>query len=119
MNLRLHYLIAIVAIATTACATKHYPIATPMSSAEASLMTCKSLEIELIRADQVERKINKTGEFSAKTALGFLGDFGIGNGMAKSEARDALADRRRTIHEAQLKQGCMNYSHRENQSMDR
>jgi len=107
MNIKLTLLIAIVAIAFTACATKRYPIATPMSSAEISLMTCENLELELLRADQVEKQINETGEFDAKTAIGFLGDFGIGNGMAKSEARSALAERRRTIHEAQVSKGCL------------
>jgi hypothetical protein len=107
MKGQLVLLIAIIIFSTTACATKRYPIATPMSSAEASMMTCKDLQLELLRADQVEKKINETGEFDSKTVIGFLGDFGIGNGMAKSEARNALADRRRTIHEAQLSKGCV------------
>jgi hypothetical protein len=45
MNIKLTLLIAIAAIAITACATKRYPIATPMSSAEVSLMTCENLEL--------------------------------------------------------------------------
>lgn len=55
----------------------------------------------------MEKQINETGEFDAKTAIGVLGDFGIGNGMAKSEARSALAERRRTIREAQVSKGCL------------
>lgn len=107
MNIKLTLLIATAAIAITACATKRYPIATPMSSAEASLMTCENLELELLRTEQVEQKINETGKFSGKTVLGFLGDFGIGNAMAKSEARTALSERRKTIREGQVSKGCI------------
>jgi len=35
----------------------------------------------------VQNEINATGQFDGRTVLGFLGDFGIGNGMAKSEAQ--------------------------------
>ena len=48
------FIAAATAIAITACATKRYPIATPMSLPEASLMTCRDIEIELVRAEQVE-----------------------------------------------------------------
>ena len=106
MNVKLITLVAIVALLFTACATKRYPIATPMSSSEASLMTCESLEIELIRTEQVEQQINQTGEFDSRTVLGFLGDFGIGNAMAKDEARTALSNRKVTIRDAQNNKGC-------------
>jgi hypothetical protein len=107
MNVKLTLLIAFAAIALNACATKRYPIATPISPAEASLMTCENFELELLRTDQVERQINETGEFDGKTILGFLGDFGIGNGMAKSEAQTAIEVRRNTIREAQVTKGCI------------
>ena len=92
--------------AVTGCATKRYPIATPMSNSEASLLNCDNLNLELIRADQIDQQIEETGNFDGKTVIGFLGDFGIGNGMAKDEARAALAERRRTIRDAQTAKGC-------------
>ena len=100
-------LIAMIIIGVSACATKRYPIAEPMSSAEAKLMTCHDLQLELIRTEEVEDKIDKTGEFNGKTVLGFLGDFGIGNGMAKDEAQKAVSARRSAIREAQVKKGCI------------
>ena len=90
----------------SACATKRYPIATPMSAREASLMTCKDLSLELVRAEEIENKINDTGEFDGKTVLGFLGDFGVGNAMAKSEAREALNKRKKAIQDEQIRKGC-------------
>ncbi len=107
MNIKVILLIAATTIAVSACATKRYPIATPMSPGEASLLSCENLALELVRTDQVEKQINETGQFDGKTILGVLGDFGIGNGMAKEEARSALAERRRTIREAQLSKGCI------------
>lgn len=106
-NMTIILLIIAIGMITSACATKRYPIATPMSSGEATVLNCENLNLELIRADQVEKQINETGEFDGKTVIGFLGDFGIGNGMAKEEARTALAERRRTIRDAQISKGCI------------
>jgi hypothetical protein len=70
-------------------------------------MNCKDLALELVRADQVEKQIEETGAMDARSVAGFLGDFGIGNSMAKSEARKALADRRASLRDAQLQKNCV------------
>lgn len=98
---------ALLALSVSACATKRYPIATPLAPAESALLTCKDLALELVRADQVEKQIDETGSMDARSVAGFLGDFGIGNSMAKSEARKALNDRRATLRDAQLQKGCV------------
>ncbi|MDT8420115.1 MAG: hypothetical protein RQ754_06755 [Desulfuromonadales bacterium] len=54
----------------------------------------------------MERKIIETGEFDGKSVLGCLGDFGIGNAMAKDEAQAAIFARRISIRDAQTKKGC-------------
>jgi len=90
------------------CATKHYPIETAVAPAEAQLMTCKDIALELVKCDQVEQQIDATGTTDVKSVMGFFGDFGIGNGMAKSDARAALATRRAGLHDAQLQHGCVN-----------
>ena len=89
------------------CATKRYTLAVPLSDAESELLDCNGLALEMIRADQVELQINETGKADFRTAIGVLGDFGIGNQMAKDEAREALAIRRTAIRSAQLKKGCI------------
>jgi hypothetical protein len=106
MNFYRVIIVFFVLITVTACATKRYPIATSISPAETELMTCADFELEILRADQIEQKINQTGDFDGKTILGFLGDFGIGNAMAKDEARVAISERRITINEARVKKGC-------------
>jgi hypothetical protein len=65
------------------------------------------LALELVRADQVEKQFEETGSFDAKSAQGMLGNFCIGNGMAKSEARKALQTRRAARHDTQLQKNCM------------
>ena len=67
-----------VLVNVSGCATKSYPTAVPLSSAEAERMTCGDLELEIVRAEQIENKINETGSFDGKTALGFLGDLALG-----------------------------------------
>ncbi len=108
MNKSLIVLVA--AVCVTGCATKRYPIATPLSGAESELMTCEQLQLELIKAEQIENQIDETGEFDAKSVLGILGDFGIGNAMAKGEARAALSERKTTIRTAQARKGCLSDS---------
>lgn len=105
----LHLSICAIAIVglTSACATKRYPIATPFSPAEAALMDCDSLALELVRSEQVQLQIAQTGETDWRSVAGFLGDYGIGNAMARSEAERALAERVSAIRGAQAARGCL------------
>ncbi|OLF74009.1 hypothetical protein AWH62_07630 [Maricaulis sp. W15] len=105
------YLIAGVAVAMavsiSACATKRYPIATPLSAAEIELMDCNDLQLEIVRTEQVQHQITETAETDWRSVAGFLGDYGIGNAMAKSEAETALSERLQSIRAAQARHGCM------------
>ena len=93
-------------LALGACATKRYPIATPLSSAETSQMTCRELNLEIIRAEQVQVQISNTAQMDWRSAAGFLGDYGIGNAMAKNDAEKAIRTRIVSIREAQAKSNC-------------
>jgi len=99
-------LVAVAAVAITGCATKRYPIATPLSMAERSAMTCRELQLELIRAEQVRAQIADTGNTDWRSAAGFLGDFGIGNAMARSEAESAVNRRITDVRAAQAEKRC-------------
>ncbi|MFN3312133.1 MAG: hypothetical protein ACK46Q_01530 [Hyphomonas sp.] len=92
----------------SACATKRYPIATPLSGTEASLMNCRELALELARTEETYAAITNTATTDWRSAAGFLGDFGIGNAMAKSEAEQALSTRRTSIMTAQANNNCIN-----------
>lgn len=80
-------------ITLSGCATKQYPVAPPLSLEEANSLDCKGVEQDIARVKSTQQEIDRTGEFDGRTVLGVLGDFGIGNGMAKSEARKKAQDR--------------------------
>lgn len=88
------------------CATKRYPVATELSSTEQTALTCRELVIELAKTDHLEVKIADTAETDWRSVAGFLGDYGIGNAMAKNEASNALSERRKSIRSSLNRRGC-------------
>ncbi|GAB2953910.1 hypothetical protein [Hafnia psychrotolerans] len=68
------------------CATKQYPQAPAVTGEESSAFDCQAVKQEIAKTHSIQKEIEITGEFDGRTVLGALGDFGIGNGMAKSEA---------------------------------
>lgn len=98
--------VAVVALSTSACATKRYPIATTFTSAEAAAMDCQDLNLELVRAEQVQKQIADTANLDWRSAAGFLGDFGIGNAMARSDADKAITARIAGVRQAQADKRC-------------
>lgn len=102
--------IALVALAATcalsACATKRYPIATNMGTSERSMMTCRDLDLELVRAEEVRLQISKTAKTDWRSVAGFLGDYGIGNAMAKNDAEKAINARVVAINDAKAEKKC-------------
>lgn len=84
---------AVVALTLAGCATKQYPQAGNVTGAESAAMDCKAVTLEIAKVQSVQQEIEQTGQFDGRTVLGFLGDFGIGNGMAKGEARKKAQNR--------------------------
>ena len=95
-----------IAIVLSACATKRYPIATQLGMAEQEAMTCRELDLELIRAEEVRKQITDTATMDWRSVAGFLGDYGIGNAMAKNDAEKAITNRVSAINAAKAKKGC-------------
>lgn len=94
------------ALAITGCATKRYPIATSLGAAEASTMTCREIDLELIRADEVRKQITDTAKVDWRSVAGFLGDYGIGNAMAKNDAEKAINNRVTALQAAKVQKNC-------------
>lgn len=86
-------LLIVCVLIISGCATKQYPVASPLSLDEANTLDCKRVEQDIARVKSIQQEIERTGEFDGRTVLGALGDFGIGNGMAKSDARKKAQDR--------------------------
>ena len=77
----------------TGCATKQYPQASQVTPEESGAFSCEDIEKEIIKTKSVQEEVERTGGFDGRTVLGFLGDFGIGNGMVKSKAREKVETR--------------------------
>ncbi len=97
---------AVICLSLTGCATKQYGRAQALSDVEKKHYSCREITLELEKVRQFERQIDETGSFDGKTALGFLGDFGIGNGMAKSDARKSAKTRRLDLETLQANRNC-------------
>lgn len=99
-------LVLVFACTAGGCATKRYPIATNLGSAEASAMTCREIELELIRAEEVRKQISDTAKVDWRSVAGFLGDYGIGNAMAKNDAEKAVNNRVTALNNARVQKNC-------------
>lgn len=88
------------------CATKQYPILAPVSADEARLFDCDTLSVEVARAQSTRAEIDEIGKFSPATVIGVLGDFGVGNGIAKSNAIEKADARLLQLRNLQTSKGC-------------
>jgi len=82
-----------VALLLSGCALKQYPQAQEVSAVQASSLDCPAIEDEIARTHEIEQEIARKGSFDGLTVLGFVGDFGIGNGVAKYRASKKAQDR--------------------------
>lgn len=99
-------LVIAMALATTACATKQYGRVQQLSLAEKEVYECREIKIEYAKLIEFEKQIDQTGSFNSRTVFGFLGDFGIGNGLAKSDARKSARQRRADLDSLSAERNC-------------
>ncbi len=99
-------LVLATALMMSACATKQYGRVQGLSDVEKKHYSCREIAIELEKVRQFELQIEETGKFDGRTALGFLGDFGIGNSMAKSDATRSAKIRRYDLESLQANNNC-------------
>lgn len=77
----------------SACATKQYPQVSAVTDEEAVSLNCQALEQEIAKTHDIQQKIAQTGSFDFLTVLGFMGDLGIGNGLARHNASEKAKSR--------------------------
>ncbi|MGJ0191086.1 hypothetical protein ACR6A7_01940 [Pantoea sp. RRHST58] len=77
----------------SACATKQYPQASAVTDQEAVTLNCQMLEQEIVKTRHIQQEITETGSFDYRTVLGFMGDLGIGNGLARHNASEKAKSR--------------------------
>lgn len=77
----------------TSCATKHYPQAPAVTDEEAVSLDCQTLQQEIARTHGIQQEIKQTSRFDYRTVMGFIGDLGIGNGLARRTASEKAKSR--------------------------
>ncbi|MET3075429.1 hypothetical protein ABXV16_06665 [Pantoea leporis] len=97
----MHKPVILIALLLSGCALKQYPQSAKVSDAEAQTYDCAALNQEIAKSQSVQQQIDKTGEFDALTVLGFVGDFGIGNGLAKASANSKVKARLEQLQKLQ------------------
>lgn len=98
--------VAVICIALTACSTKRYPMEAQLSEQEIAFMDCRDLHREYLRGQNLRLQVADTARTDWRSVAGFMGDWGIGNYMARSEAESALEHRMTSIRLAQQEKGC-------------
>ncbi len=79
---------------------------TDLSPEEVALMDCNDLLLEEAKIATTQKQIEDTADTDWRSVAGFLGDWGIGNAMSKSDASKALRERQETIRAAKVQKGC-------------
>ncbi|KOC91878.1 lipoprotein [Winslowiella iniecta] len=85
--------VAVVALLLSGCALKQYPKSTPLGAQESATLDCPAIDNEMAKSQRVQQEIADTGKFSTLTVVGFMLDFGIGNGIAKYHASSKAEER--------------------------
>ncbi|EDI7448178.1 hypothetical protein GD478_01755 [Salmonella enterica] len=85
--------IAALVIVSTGCATKQYPQAAVLTGEEARVFDCTAVNQEIAKARAIQNEIVVTNQFDGRSVLAFLGDFGIGNAIAHSDAQKKVNNR--------------------------
>lgn len=85
--------VMVITLLLSGCALKQYPQSAQLSAVESSNLDCPALDREIAKNQSVQQEIDRTGSFDALTVLGFVGDFGIGNGVAKHRATEKAQQR--------------------------
>lgn len=104
--MRLTAMIILTVLPMAGCATKRYPMAVTLSPEEVALMDCKDLHLEEARIAQTQAQIDDIAGTDWRSIAGFLGDYGIGNAMAKSEAEKALRERAQAVRLTTVQKNC-------------
>jgi len=83
----------LVALTLSACATKQYPQAPAVTDEEAVSLNCTALKQEIAKTHGIQQEIKQTSSFDYRTVMGFMGDLGIGNGLARRTASEKAKSR--------------------------
>jgi hypothetical protein len=100
-------MLALVACAALAgCATKQFAQVGDVTDYEKTAMTCHDIDIEMAKTRGVQQANTENDKFDGRSVLAFLGDFGIGNSMAKSSADESTTRRMTELDALRAQKNC-------------
>ncbi len=98
---------AIVFLTTLAgCATKNFGTQPPLTDFERQNLSCREIQMEQAKVMGFAQQVDKESQFDGRDVLAALGDFGIGNSVAKSSAIDSAKQRYYQLELAAYEKGC-------------
>ncbi|MFN7054224.1 hypothetical protein [Hyphomonas sp.] len=94
------------ALALGACATSSYTTLPGFSELEARNYDCSQLTREYISVRMVQRQVSEASVISVRRIVSGPSDLGLGNLMARADAKDAAGDRLEQIRLTMAAKGC-------------
>ncbi|MEX3629652.1 MAG: hypothetical protein VB138_09405 [Burkholderia sp.] len=98
--------VVLICAALSGCATKQFATVGDVTGYERTAMTCHDIDLEAAKTQGVIDKIDAQSKFNGLDVLAFLGDFGIGNAMAKSSALGSAHARMIELDNLRTDKGC-------------
>jgi hypothetical protein len=87
------------------CATKRYGRMQDVNYIEQEQFTCADIERELEKINSFKADIDNAS-VDMRSVAAFLGDFGVGNAIEKSDARRSAEKRRQGLMALSREKGC-------------
>jgi len=94
-------------LAAQGCATKNYGRLGAVTDFERQTMTCREIQFEQAKVSGFNQAVEKESEFSGRSVLSFLGDFGIGNVIEKNAALDSADSRAYQLRMLAFERHCL------------
>lgn len=94
------------AVIVGGCATKRYGRLQPLSGVEMAEYDCKAIALEISKVDAFDMQVREQGGFNGASALGVLGDFGLGNSMERGQAEKSSIARRQQLQMLSAQKNC-------------
>lgn len=105
-TMRIVPIMAVSALMLSACATRTYTTVSGLSELEARNYDCSQLTREYVEARLVQSELSSAKVVSVRSVLSGPTDLGIGNLMARADARDAASDRLEQVRLTLAAKGC-------------
>lgn len=99
-------LLLVSALMLAGCATRSYTTVSSLSELEATHYDCSQLTREYVETRLVQKQLNSAGVVSVRSVLSGPSDLGLGNLMARADAKEAAVERLEQVRLTMAAKGC-------------